>query len=153
MESGTPGLKATEDGWLNRAIGSIRERRSFAVSRRGDGAEFAADAPGKRPGDCVADVKQFKVMAQNPAAGKIAEGGFEAMYAQTVDQALRGTGTETFEAIDMLRKADPSKYQPENGADYPKSRLGQSLQQVGQLIKSTSAWKFCLWIAAAGTIT
>jgi len=58
------------------------------------------------------------------------------MYAQTVDQALRGTGTETFEAIDMLRKADPSKYQPENGADYPKSRLGQSLQQVGQLIKS-----------------
>src|SRR5205814_294971 len=49
---------------------------------------------------------------------------------------LRGTGTETFEAIDMLRKADPTKYQAENGADYPKSRLGQSLQQVGQLIKA-----------------
>src|SRR5215510_4402210 len=25
MESGTPGLKSTEDGWLNRAIGSIPE--------------------------------------------------------------------------------------------------------------------------------
>jgi len=35
-----------------------------------------------------------------------------------VDQALRGTGAETFEAIDMLRKAEPTKYQPENGADY-----------------------------------
>jgi len=58
------------------------------------------------------------------------------MYAQTVDQALRGAGTETFEAIDMLRKADPSKYQPENGANYPNSRLGQSLQQAGQLIKA-----------------
>jgi len=55
---------------------------------------------------------------------------------QTVDQVLRGTGTETFEAIDMLRKADPAKYKPENGADYPNSRLGQNLQQVGQLIKS-----------------
>ena len=48
-------------------------------------------------------MKQFRVFAQSPAV----EGGFEALYAQTVDQALRGTGTETFEAIDMLRKADP----------------------------------------------
>jgi uncharacterized protein (DUF1501 family) len=35
-----------------------------------------------------------------------------------------------------LRKADPSKYQPENGAQYPTSRLGQSLQQIGQLLKA-----------------
>src|SRR5713226_7749644 len=82
------------------------------------------------------DLKQFKVMAHGPGAGKIAEGGFEAMYAQTVDQSLRGTGTETFEAIDLLRKADPAKYQPENGAQYPNSKLGQSLQQIGQLIKA-----------------
>ena len=58
------------------------------------------------------------------------------MYAQTVDHALRGTGTETFEAIDMLRKADPAQFQPENGAEYPKSRVGQSMQQVGQLFKA-----------------
>jgi uncharacterized protein (DUF1501 family) len=75
-------------------------------------------------------------MAETPGAGQIAEGGFEAMYAQTVDKALRGTGTETFEAIDMLRKADPSKYKPENGASYGQSRLGQSLQQIGQLLKA-----------------
>ena len=60
----------------------------------------------------------------------VAEGGFEAMYAQSVDQALHGTGTETFEAIDMLRKIDPAKYPPENGADYPKSPVGQRLQQI-----------------------
>ena len=64
------------------------------------------------------------------------EGGFEALYAQTVDQALRGTGTETFEAIDMLRKADPSRLQPENGAMYPTGRVGQTMQQVAQLYKS-----------------
>jgi uncharacterized protein (DUF1501 family) len=58
------------------------------------------------------------------------------MYAQTVDAALRGTGTETFEAIDMLRKANPSRFQPENGADYPKSRFGQSMQQISQLLKA-----------------
>ena len=136
MESGTPGLKATEDGWLNRAIGSIREEEASPFRAVAMGPNLPRMLRGSAPAIALPDVKQFKVMAQNPGAGKIAEGGFEAMYAQTVDQALRGTGTETFEAIDMLRKADPSKYQPENGADYPKSRLGQSLQQVGQLIKS-----------------
>ncbi|PYU15628.1 MAG: hypothetical protein DMG37_04530, partial [Acidobacteria bacterium] len=71
-----------------------------------------------------------------PGMGQVVEGGFEAMYAQTVDKALQGTGTETFEAIDLLRKADPAKYRPENGAQYPTSRLGQSLQQIGQLLKA-----------------
>jgi len=64
------------------------------------------------------------------------EGGFEALYAQTVDKVLRGTGTETFEAIDMLRKADPSQFQPEHNAEYPKGRIGQTLQQVSQLLKA-----------------
>jgi uncharacterized protein (DUF1501 family) len=81
------------------------------------------------------DVRQFRVIA--PAAGgRAVEGGFEALYAQTVDQALHGTGAETFEAIDMLRKADPSRFQPENGAQYPPGRLGQTLRQVAQLHKA-----------------
>ena len=88
------------------------------------------------PAIALPDLKQFKVMAQAPGTGQIVEGGFEAMYSQTVDHALHGTGTETFEAIDLLRKADPAKYQPENGAQYPTSRLGQSLQQIGQLLKA-----------------
>src|SRR5256885_13120903 len=74
------------------------------------------------------DLKQFRVMPQSAAMAATVEGGFEAMYAQTVDRALHGTGTETFEAIDLLRKVDPGKYVPEHGAQYPTSRLGQSLQ-------------------------
>src|SRR5215475_9742734 len=135
MESGTPGLKATEDGWLNRAIETVPEENASPFRAVAMGPNLPRMLRGSAPAIALPDVKQFKVMAQT-GAGKIAEGGFEAMYAQTVDQALRGTGTETFEAIDLLRKADPSKYQPENGADYTKSRLGQSLQQVGQLIKA-----------------
>jgi uncharacterized protein (DUF1501 family) len=77
-------------------------------------------------------VKQFRVLSQSTAV----QGGFEALYAQTVDKVLRGTGTETFEAIEMLRKADPSRFQPENGATYPNGRVGQTLQQVAQLVKS-----------------
>jgi uncharacterized protein (DUF1501 family) len=78
------------------------------------------------------DVRQFQVMVPSAAV----EGGFEAIYAQTVDQVLNSAGQQTFEAIQMLRKADPMRYLPENGAEYPRSRFGQSLLQVAQLIKA-----------------
>jgi len=64
------------------------------------------------------------------------EGGFEAMYAQAVDTELRGVGRETFEAVDMLKKIDPDSYQPENGAAYPASRFGRSLQEIAELFKA-----------------
>ena len=35
MESGTPGVKATEDGWLNRALQIDARRACVAVPRRG----------------------------------------------------------------------------------------------------------------------
>jgi len=138
MESGTPGLKATEDGWLNRALETmpVSEEKVSPFRAVAMGANLPRMLRGSAPAIALPDVRQFKVMAQNNNMNQLAEGGFEAMYAQTVDHALRGTGTETFEAIDLLRKADPGKYQPENGADYGKSRLGQSLQQIGQLLKA-----------------
>jgi uncharacterized protein (DUF1501 family) len=64
------------------------------------------------------------------------EGGFEAMYAQTVDHAMRGVGNETFEAVDQLKKINPDTYQPENGAQYPKGRFGQSLEEIAELFKA-----------------
>ena len=135
MESGTPGVKATEDGWLNRTLEAVPEENASPFRAVAMGANLPRMLRGEAPAIALPDVRQFKVMAQGAASG-VVEGGFEAMYAQTVDQALHGTGAETFEAIDMLRKADPEKYQPENGAEYPNSRVGKSLAQIGQLIKA-----------------
>ncbi len=136
MESGTPGLKATEDGWLNRALETVPEEDASPFRAVAMGPNLPRMLHGGAPAIALPDLKQFKVMAQAPGTGPMVEGGFEAMYSQTVDHALHGTGTETFEAIDLLRKADPAKYQPENGAQYPTNRLGQSLQQIGQLLKA-----------------
>src|SRR5580700_3204220 len=132
MESGTPGVKATDDGWLNRTVQFQSEENASPFRAVAIGPNLPLTLRGAAPAIALADVKQFRVMSQSNAV----QGGFEALYAQTVDKVLRGTGTETFEAIDMLRKADPSRFQPENGADYPKSRVGQTLQQVAQLLKA-----------------
>jgi uncharacterized protein (DUF1501 family) len=136
MESGTPGVKATEDGWLNRAIEVAPEQNASPFRAVAMGANLPRMLHGSASAIALPDLRQFKVMPQTAGMGAAVEGGFEAMYAQTVDHALHGTGTETFEAIDMLRKVDPSKYAPDNGAQYPTSRLGQNLQQIGQLLKA-----------------
>ncbi len=132
MESGTPGVRSTDDGWLNRTVSVMTEQDASPFRAVAMGPNLPLTLRGAAPSIALADVKQFRVMSQSTAV----QGGFEALYAQTVDKVLRGTGTETFEAIDMLRKADPSRFQPENGADYPKSRVGQMLQQVAQLLKA-----------------
>jgi uncharacterized protein (DUF1501 family) len=62
--------------------------------------------------------------------------GFEAMYEQGVRDLLYGTGRETFEAVKMLKAADPQRFPPEHGAQYPRGRFGESLKQIAQLIKA-----------------
>ena len=136
MESGTPGVKATEDGWLDRVLGTIPEENASPFRAVAMGPNLPRMLRGSTAAIAIPDLKQFKVQPQSAAMAKVAEGGFEAMYAQTVDQALHGTGAETFEAIDLLKKIDPAQYPPENGAEYPKSPIGQRLQQIAVMIKA-----------------
>jgi uncharacterized protein (DUF1501 family) len=64
------------------------------------------------------------------------KGGFEGLYEQNAKDTLGETGKETFEAVNYLKQANPAQYKPENGAVYPPSQLGRSLQQIAQLIKA-----------------
>ena len=50
--------------------------------------------------------------------------------------SLGGTGKETFEAVNYLKKVNPVQYKPENGAQYPRTPFGNSLLQIAQLIKA-----------------
>ncbi|MFZ0739422.1 MAG: DUF1501 domain-containing protein [Candidatus Acidiferrales bacterium] len=132
MESGTPGLKSTDDGWLNRAMQALPEEKPSAFRAVAFGPYLPLTLQGSAPSVAIPDLKQFRMNGPQQTV----QGGFEAMYAQTVDQAMRGVGQETFDAIDQLKKINPDTYQPENGAQYPKSRYGQSLQEIAELFKA-----------------
>jgi uncharacterized protein (DUF1501 family) len=134
MESGTPGVKSTEDGWLNRFLQKQQEEQSSPFRAVAMGQQMPRTLKGPAPALAIPDIRQFQVMAPVQLSGAVS-GGFEALYAQTVDHALRGTGQETFEAIDMLKKVREQDYQPANGANYPKGRFATSLQQIAQMIK------------------
>lgn len=132
MESGTPGVKATQDGWLNRSLQTMPEPQASPFRAVAFGPYLPRTLEGSAPAVAIPDLKQFKMYGPEQTV----EGGFESMYAQTLDQALRGVGQETFEAIDQLKKIDPHSYQAENGAQYPNSRFGESLQEIAELFKA-----------------
>lgn len=133
MESGTPGRKSTPDGWLNRSLrdaaASGKPSPFRAVSM---GGHLPRILSGGVAAVAMGDIDQFGVGARNPAAAPMAN-TFEAMYAQSADTVLHGTGKETFDAVKMLRSAKRANYVPD--AAYPRGPLGNSLSQLAQLIK------------------
>src|SRR5271169_2571604 len=82
MESGTPGVKSTDDGWLNRALQTTPEPGASPFRAVAMGPNLPLTMRGLAPAIALPDVKQFRVFSQSPGI----EGGFEALYADTVDQ-------------------------------------------------------------------
>jgi uncharacterized protein (DUF1501 family) len=135
MESGTPGVKSTQDGWLNRTLQSEHPATDRPFRAVALGTSLPRILAGRAPAVAVSNVNGFGIAGGNAAAAPIAN-TFEAMYAQSVDTVLHGTGQETFDAVKMLKSADPQKYTPAAGAKYPNGRFGDSLRQTAQLIKA-----------------
>ncbi len=134
MESATPGVKSTPDGWLNRYLQSKRDPDNSLFRAVSMTQMTPRTMQGKAPTLAISNLADFTIRAgQNSAS---LQGGFEAIYDQTVNDVLGGTGKETFEAVNYLKKVNPSQYQPENGAQYPRTPFGNSLFQIAQLIKA-----------------
>jgi uncharacterized protein (DUF1501 family) len=133
MESGTPGVKSTPDGWLARAA-ATRPAAASPFRAVALGPTLPRALRGEAGAISMASLERFDVRASSEAA--TARRGFESLYAQTVHDLLHGTGRETFEAVRMLKHANAARLAPANDAEYPRSRLGQSLRQIAQLIRA-----------------
>jgi len=89
MESGTPGIKSTDDGWLNRCLHSMPEpgdKSSFRAIAMG--ASLPRILSGPEPAIALNNINDFGVGGRNPDATPIAN-IFEAMYAHSVDSILQ----------------------------------------------------------------
>jgi uncharacterized protein (DUF1501 family) len=135
MESGTPGIKSTEDGWLNRTLRNLPLQQKTPFEAIAMGPSIPRILSGIEPAIAMNNINDFSIGGRNPKPSPAAT-AFEAMYDHSSDTVLHGTGEETFDAVKMLKSADPSKYKPAPGADYPKGRFGDSMRQLAQLIKA-----------------
>ena len=134
MESATPDNKGTSDGWLNRYLATSGTCEQCAPT------PFRAVAmtpqtprvlQGSAPSVAMNSVADFTVRSGGAQAAQL-----EALYRTGSADLIHGTGTEMFEAVKMLRAANPQQYLPEHGAAYPASQFGQRLRSIAQIIKS-----------------
>src|SRR5690348_14049425 len=128
MESGTPGLKSTTDGWLNRVLQT--EDAGSPMRAVSLGQELPRALRGRSQAVAISSLNQFRVQDAR------AESAFRNMYAGAADQVLNGTARETFEAVKLMQAVQKQSYTPSDGARYPAGRLGQNLMQIARLIKA-----------------
>ena len=128
MESGTPGLKATADGWMNRAL--LKAEKESPLRAVSLGPVLPRALRGMQPALAVQSVDDFQI--RNAKAAQ----ELEHLYLSASDRALQTTGRETFEAVALLQAVQKQGYQPARGAEYPRGRFGESLRQIAQLIKA-----------------
>ncbi len=129
MESGTPGMKATNDGWMNRALPVARGPAS-PVRAISMGASLPRSMRGSNDALAIENLNNFQV--RDSGASKI----LQSLYAGSNDTVLNGTGKETFDAVSLLQSIQKRPYQPAAGAVYPKGRFSDSMRQIAQLIKA-----------------
>ncbi len=146
METGTPDMKGTPDGWLNRylAVKGTCEACApgdHAVGDRAATAPFRAVAmtaqtprilEGPSPTVAMNSIEEFSIRTN----GGDAERRLEALYRTGSADLVHGSGSEMFEALKVLRAANPQQYKPAAGITYPTSQFGQRLLSIAQLIKA-----------------
>jgi len=134
METATPGVKRTQDGWLNRYLQARRDEQAAPFRAVALAQQMPRALQGPASAVAVSDLAHFGIRAGR--AGADTGASFEDAYAAARDRVLNGTAREAFEAIRMLHAADVSRYEPANGAEYPRSPFGQALRQIAQLAKA-----------------
>jgi len=134
METATPGVKSTSDGWLNRYLQVRRLEAATPFRAVALTQQLPRVLQGVAPALAVNQLGQFGI--RGGQGSEMVAASFEAQFAAAADRVLNNTGREAFDAIKMLKGVNPGSYRPENGADYPRTPFGQALQQIAQLSKA-----------------
>ena len=134
MESATPGVKSTPDGWMNRYLHAKEHQKATPFRAVALAQQLPRALQGTAPALAIGQIAQFGIRAGQ--ATDMVQASFESEYAAAANSVLHSTGREAFDAVRMLKKADPAQYSPGNGAVYPRSPYGEALKQIAQLIKA-----------------
>ena len=136
MESATPGVKATRDGWLNRYLQATA-----------DGVDHSSPGEGGNPLRGVAVARTMPRSLEGPAPalaiGSIEEFGvrgaaaaFEEQYDGSSDRLLSAAGNDAFAAMRTLQRAAGTPYRPAAGVQYPNGPFGKALAEIARLAKA-----------------
>jgi uncharacterized protein (DUF1501 family) len=132
VETGTPGTRSTEDGWLNRALSAKEPGQKSPFRAVALQPNLPRILSGSAPALAIASLADFRV--QPRGMGGVGSHDFEQMYQGSVDQVLKGTASEAFDAMEEMRKIGLGT--ATSNVTYPNAPIGKRLQQIAQLIRA-----------------
>jgi uncharacterized protein (DUF1501 family) len=127
METATPGVKRTPDGWVNRYLQAHPAERN-PLRGVAIGRQMPRALQGRAPSLAFAGVDAF---AQG---GTRVERVLDTVWAR--DPHFGGAASEASEAMRLLRTTAVRDVAPGNGAAYPRSAFGQALREIARLAKA-----------------
>jgi uncharacterized protein (DUF1501 family) len=134
METATPGVKSTQDGWLNRYLHAREHQAATPFRAVALAQQLPRALQGTAPALAIGQISQFGIRAGQ--GSDMVQSSFESEYAAAAESVLHSTGREAFDAVKMLKTANPQQYATANGAEYPRSAFGEALRQIAQLVKA-----------------
>jgi len=135
MESGTPGVKSTRDGWLNRYMAHARDHEETPFRGVAMGSQLPHVLRGTSPALAIDNLRTFGIRAGRRAQDRVTS-TFEELYGGSASGLVASSAEEGFEAIRMLKATNPAAIEPDNGAQYPNSGFGRQMRQLAQLVKA-----------------
>jgi uncharacterized protein (DUF1501 family) len=137
MESATPGVKSTRDGWLNRYLqvsasaGAAADAAAAASPLRGVAVarQMPRSLQGRAPALAFGGVDAFDIRGGMDAQRAVREA-----YAGAANPLLGGAARDAFQAMETLRAT--GRYQPAAGVEYPRTPFGQAMQEIARVAKA-----------------
>jgi uncharacterized protein (DUF1501 family) len=127
MEVGTPGIKSTPDGWLNRCLSgrpiSDSPFRGVAVT-----PQTPRIMTGAAPVLTISSIEEFRLRNAGIAPA------LQRLYASSADPLFRRGGDSLFDAMARLRSVEAKI--PPSTASYPAGKFAVGLKQIARLIKA-----------------
>src|SRR3954468_7601202 len=101
METATPGIKSTQDGWLNRYLHAREHHAATPFRAVALAPQLPRALQGLEPALAIGQIGQFGIRAGQ--ASDMVQASFEAEYAAAAAGVLHQTGRDAFDAVKMLR--------------------------------------------------
>lgn len=127
MEFGTPGVKSTPEGWLNRCLAKdlrdLSPFRAVALTSR-----LPRILAGSAPALTMASTEEFRLRDESSAAM------LRKLYSTTQDPLLQQGSRSLFDGMEVIKQVAAGV--PAATEVYPAGRFGASLREISRLIKA-----------------
>ena len=136
METGTPGVGTTPDGWLNRALQTYQEKTPGPLSAVALTTRLPRILRGDFPVAAMGSAESYDFNLGSGAAGAI-----ESLYAGSPDSLLAASGKQMVESVKQAESLMKNAPSPSPLADYSPSDLGRRFSDMAKLIKARAGLK------------